>query len=123
MELRRGAEPAEIQCLNFNHDCSLLLCSSDHGTVHLFRLMAPDAEAAAAPPADAAPPSQAQGEDSSSAENPKSTFAFMQNLLPKSLTPTYIQSQWSFAQFRCRARPPACPLTPRARPPGHARRA
>ena len=26
--------------------------------------------------------------------------AFLSNILPKSLTPTYIQSQWSFAQFR-----------------------
>jgi len=101
MELRRGAEPAEIQCLNFNHDCSFLLVSSDHGTVHLFRLLAQDADAAASAsaPVEAAT-SQGQVAADDSSNNPRSTFAFMQNLLPKSLTPTYIQSQWSFAQFR-----------------------
>ena len=32
--------------------------------------------------------------------NPRSNFSFLQRLLPTVLTPTYIQSQWSFAQFR-----------------------
>ena len=32
--------------------------------------------------------------------NTKSNFAFLSSLLPRSITPTYIQSQWSFAQFR-----------------------
>jgi len=37
---------------------------------------------------------------SAATNNPRSNFAFLSGLLPKSLTPTYIQSQWSFAQFR-----------------------
>ena len=107
VELRRGAEPAEIQCLNFNHDCSLLLVGSDHGTIHLFRLIAhdgTDADALAPPPpaaAAASPSAQpAAASDAAATENQKSSFAFLQTLLPKSLTPAYIQSQWSFAQFR-----------------------
>jgi WD40 repeat protein len=35
-ELRRGANAANIYCINFNHDSSLLCVSSDHGTVHIF---------------------------------------------------------------------------------------
>lgn len=35
-ELRRGANTAQIYCINFNHDSSLLCVSSDHGTVHIF---------------------------------------------------------------------------------------
>ena len=33
-------------------------------------------------------------------ENPRSSFAFLQSVLPTRFTPTYVQSQWSFAQFR-----------------------
>ncbi len=92
-ELRRGAEPAEIQCLSFNIHSTYLLVSSDHGTVHIFRMTESDglpaAQVVAPPGASDAPP-----------DNPRSTFAFLGNLLPKALTPTYIQSQWSFAQFR-----------------------
>jgi hypothetical protein len=35
-----------------------------------------------------------------SPDNPRSSLSFLGSLLPKSLVPTYIQSQWSFAQFR-----------------------
>ncbi|XP_065579410.1 WD repeat domain phosphoinositide-interacting protein 3-like isoform X2 [Artemia franciscana] len=35
-ELRRGSNPANIFCLNFNRDSSLLCVSSDHGTIHVF---------------------------------------------------------------------------------------
>jgi len=101
-ELRRGAEPAEIQCLSFDADCHWLLVSSDHGTVHIFRLADPEAIGAAA--AAAAPPVLQAGEPAAdgtvATDNPRSNFAFLSGLLPKSLTPTYIQSQWSFAQFR-----------------------
>ncbi|ELT88820.1 hypothetical protein CAPTEDRAFT_221476 [Capitella teleta] len=37
-ELRRGANNANIFCINFNHDSSLLCVSSDHGTVHIFSI-------------------------------------------------------------------------------------
>ncbi|XP_074647945.1 WD repeat domain phosphoinositide-interacting protein 3-like [Tubulanus polymorphus] len=35
-ELRRGANTANIYCINFNQDSSLICVSSDHGTVHIF---------------------------------------------------------------------------------------
>lgn len=107
-ELRRGAEPAEIQCLSFNNPSTMLLVGSDHGTVHLFRLAndraneradaEPSAEPSAEPPTPAA--AGADVEALASKENPRSSFAFLSGLLPRSLTPSYIQSQWSFAQFR-----------------------
>ena len=124
-EVRRGAEAAEIQSIAFSHDNLFMLVSSDHGTIHLFRLgeSEPAAAAAAAaaepPPGDARPPpstasSAAGGGAPSSSpfgspsdvapggggENPRSMFAALGSMLPKSLTPTYIQSEWSFAQFR-----------------------
>jgi hypothetical protein len=103
-----GAEPAEIQSLSFNVDSSCLLVSSDHGTVHIFKLDATvvppqmDAAAAAAndPAAAAATGVASPSALASDSINPRSNFSFLQRLLPTSLTPTYIQSQWSFAQFR-----------------------
>lgn len=35
-ELRRGTQPAAINCINFNSDSSLLCVASDHGTIHVF---------------------------------------------------------------------------------------
>ena len=104
-ELRRGAESAEIQSLSFNLDSSCLLVSSDHGTVHIFKI---DASAAggggAAPEGPSEQPMAASPVSALSADpnqtNPRSNFSFLQRLLPTVLTPTYIQSQWSFAQFR-----------------------
>ncbi|KAL1509504.1 hypothetical protein ABEB36_004223 [Hypothenemus hampei] len=38
VELRRGADPAIIHCLNFSLDSEFLCCSSDKGTVHIFAI-------------------------------------------------------------------------------------
>jgi len=40
-ELRRGAGNANIFCINFSSDSSLLCVSSDHGTVHIFAVEDP----------------------------------------------------------------------------------
>uniref|UniRef100_A0A1B6F4R1 WD repeat domain phosphoinositide-interacting protein 3 n=1 Tax=Cuerna arida TaxID=1464854 RepID=A0A1B6F4R1_9HEMI len=40
-ELRRGANAAQIYCINFNHDSTWLCVSSDHGTVHIFSVEDP----------------------------------------------------------------------------------
>jgi len=37
-EVRRGTERAEIYSIAFNSNSSLLACSSDRGTVHIFSL-------------------------------------------------------------------------------------
>lgn len=65
--------------------------------------------AAPHPPRSAAPraarrPKAAAEEDGngaleSAAENAKSSWSFLSNVLPQSLTPKYITSQWSVAQF------------------------
>ena len=36
VELRRGADPATLYCINFSHDSAFLCVSSDKGTVHIF---------------------------------------------------------------------------------------
>ncbi|XP_070536658.1 WD repeat domain phosphoinositide-interacting protein 4-like isoform X3 [Ptychodera flava] len=38
VELRRGADPATLYCINFSADSSFLAASSDKGTVHVFAL-------------------------------------------------------------------------------------
>ncbi|XP_066248768.1 WD repeat domain phosphoinositide-interacting protein 4-like [Euwallacea similis] len=38
VELRRGADPATIHCMNFSADSDFLCCSSDKGTVHIFAI-------------------------------------------------------------------------------------
>lgn len=38
IELRRGADPATLYCINFSHDSAFLCVSSDKGTVHVFAL-------------------------------------------------------------------------------------
>eukprot|EP00794_Sanderia_malayensis_P012859 gene12859-14184_t len=38
MELRRGADPASLYCINFSADSSYLCASSDKGTIHIFAL-------------------------------------------------------------------------------------
>lgn len=69
-ELRRGAGSANIYCINFNHDSSLLCVSSDHGTVHIFAV-----------------------------EEHKSTKAGSSSAA-HSLLPKYFSSKWSFSRFQ-----------------------
>lgn len=38
VELRRGSDPANVQCINFSNDSDYLCCSSDKGTVHIFAI-------------------------------------------------------------------------------------
>ncbi|XP_033645914.1 WD repeat domain phosphoinositide-interacting protein 4-like [Asterias rubens] len=38
IELRRGADPATLYCINFSNDSAYLCASSDKGTVHIFAL-------------------------------------------------------------------------------------
>lgn len=37
-ELRRGTNQATIFCINFNHQSTCIVVSSDHGTIHVFNL-------------------------------------------------------------------------------------
>ena len=100
-ELRRGVEHAEIQSLSFNLDSSWLLLSSDHGTVHIFKLdAAQQADAAAAQAGTPREPASPGGAAAAETTNTTSRLSFLSRVLPTALTPSYIQSQWSFAQFR-----------------------
>lgn len=38
VELRRGADPATLYCINFSPDSDFLCASSDKGTIHIFAL-------------------------------------------------------------------------------------
>ena len=40
-ELRRGSDPATVNCINFSHDSEFLCCASDKGTIHIFALKHP----------------------------------------------------------------------------------
>eukprot|EP00112_Aurelia_sp_Birch-Aquarium-sp1_P004619 Seg1524.1 transcript_id=Seg1524.1/GoldUCD/mRNA.D3Y31 product="WD repeat domain phosphoinositide-interacting protein 4" protein_id=Seg1524.1/GoldUCD/D3Y31 len=42
LELRRGADPASLYCINFSPDSSYLCASSDKGTIHIFALKDPN---------------------------------------------------------------------------------
>jgi len=92
-ELRRGADRAEIFSISFNFNACWLAVSSDKGTVHVFSLVAPDADQNRPP---TAPGADHDPETTDSAViNPKSSLSFMKGILPK-----YFSSEWSFAQFR-----------------------
>jgi len=72
-ELRRGTEYVKIVNLSFNKDNSLLICSSDKGTIHIFSL-----------------------EDSISNVNNKTLYGIS---YVKSMLPAYFDSKWSFSQI------------------------
>jgi|TARA_B110000211_G_scaffold233672_1_gene300538 WD40 repeat protein len=72
-ELRRGTDYVQIVNLSFNKDNSLLLCSSDKGTIHVFSL-----------------------EDSITNIQNKKIYGIS---YIKSVLPAYFDSQWSFSQI------------------------
>jgi WD repeat-containing protein 45 len=122
-ELRRGTDRAEIYGLVFNQNASLLACTSDKGTVHIFKLSdavhessdastsggAFNASSSHSHDANFQPITSTSGtlhveeqhEDSvntashASTGNKSSSLSFMKAVLPK-----YFSSEWSFAQFR-----------------------
>mmetsp|Transcript_8959 Transcript_8959/g.17466 ORF Transcript_8959/g.17466 Transcript_8959/m.17466 type:complete len:371 (+) Transcript_8959:59-1171(+) len=97
-ELRRGADRAEIYSICFSPNTQWLAVSSNHGTIHIFKLnekgkaIQQDSKAKDAPQKEEAP--NLKVEDPSKA-NPKSSFSFMKGILPK-----YFSSEWSYAQCK-----------------------
>jgi len=118
-ELRRGADKATIYCIAFSDDCKWLACTSDKGTVHVFKLneavykkaghSEDEVQAAATAAAAAASTDAASGGSSTTVQAPvphsseavdasgnaRSSLSFMSGLLPK-----YFSSEWSHAQFK-----------------------
>jgi len=69
-ELRRGTQPASVNCINFSADSTLLCVASDHGTIHVFAVNDGSRNRQLQPPLAAAP------------------------FLPK-----YFSSEWSFSRM------------------------
>mmetsp|Transcript_23786 Transcript_23786/g.57653 ORF Transcript_23786/g.57653 Transcript_23786/m.57653 type:complete len:374 (-) Transcript_23786:139-1260(-) len=97
-ELRRGADRAEIYSICFDPTSEWLAVSSDHGTIHIFKLRDKKTleKGTTVKQVTQPPPEKTQlqvgGENKS---NPKSSFSFMKSLLPK-----YFSSEWSFAHYK-----------------------
>lgn len=110
-ELRRGADKARIYSISFNAPSTLVACSSDKGTIHVFKVAGGDegagaagaggsaaVKAAATRSAREAPKAKGKGGGAGAGEekdNATSSLSFMKGILPK-----YFSSEWSFAQFR-----------------------
>jgi len=87
-ELRRGANNANIFCINFNRDSSLLCVSSDHGTIHVFSVTEASSGGSALTSNGA---HAALGANAAPAQEKKNKT---------SLLPKYFNSKWSFSKFQ-----------------------
>lgn len=73
-EMRRGANPANINSICFDFKTEWLATSSDTGTIHIFSL---------------------KDKNNQEQKNPVSALSIIKGVLPK-----YFGSEWSFAKFR-----------------------
>jgi len=98
-EVRRGADRAEIYSICFNNTSEWLACSSDKGTIHVYKLKADvqtkGEKSEEADKDDSNKDSKSDEKSGKEKANPKSSLAFIKGILPK-----YFSSEWSFAQYR-----------------------
>ena len=80
-ELRRGSEKAEIYSIAFDINSKYLACSSDRGTIHIFVLK-----------------NDNNNNNEEKGENLKSTFGTFLSFF--NVKNEYLNSEWSFAQFK-----------------------
>lgn len=87
-ELRRGCDVAVILSIAFSPASEYLMCSSDKGTIHVFRL---SCQKQPSDPTDEKGPAQ-----------PGNKHAYIKSILPNFLVPNiqYLESEWSFLQIR-----------------------
>jgi WD40 repeat protein len=119
-EFRRGMDRAEIYCICFDPITTFLACSSDKGTIHIFSLADPSVNVAPNPmPSNNAesprlfdstlptPPLTGDGpiigtdmDNKNESSNKSLSLGFLRGVLPPSIVPKYLNSEWSFAQVR-----------------------
>jgi WD40 repeat protein len=124
-ELRRGMDKAEIYCLAFNQASTFVACSSDKGTIHIFSLTGSSSGAPGAvqtidaygnkrwtTPSNTIEEGRPANDSNSNSNNNEGHAAssnksiggagisFLKNILPTSLVPKYLDSEWSCAQVR-----------------------
>lgn len=128
-ELRRGMDKAEIYCIAFNLTSTFLACSSDKGTIHIFSLTGNNnsnssssgrSHSSSGGNAQIAGGGDAYGSGKSSGSNVHegdysssdasghthnksiggAGLTFLKGILPPSLVPKYLDSEWSCAQVR-----------------------
>lgn len=100
-ELRRGSDRAEIYCLAFSPSGSYVACTSDKGTVHIFSLKGSGADGQVQ--MSSTPTKQGQGQDTSDAGKQNASMkgiGLLQKVIPEKAMPSYLHSEWSFAQLR-----------------------
>ena len=112
-EFRRGMDRAEIYCVCFDPNSTYLACSSDKGTIHIFSLADPSVNATSnnaesprtfdstlpTPPNTSTTGSDMDNKNESS-NNKSLSLGFLRGVLPPSIVPKYLNSEWSFAQVR-----------------------
>lgn len=96
--LRRGIEKADIYSLAFNNSATMLACSSDKGTIHIFHVRKDPSSSTAT--ADGEGKQQQQQHESTTtttttAANPRSSLIAFSKFLP-----AYFSDEWSFAHYR-----------------------
>jgi len=96
-ELRRGAERAVVHSLAFDAESEFVACTSDKGTVHVFRIAGGE-ESGGGSEGDAAE----SGDTQTAAAAPRRSAgeSSLFGAFSSALVPRYFQSRWSIAQYR-----------------------
>jgi len=115
-EFRRGVEQAKIGCLCFSLDKAWLGCTSDRGTVHVFRVTkegernADDDKAASSTRGNNAKTTKKSSSASSTAS--KLARSFLPSVLTKLPKAYLLEGENSYAQVRGISKPLACAFDP-----------